>query len=258
MTELSDAALRYARDGLPIFPLPPRGKTPATKHGFHDATTDIDQITAYWRRHPNANIGIRPPTGVIVVDVDPRNGGERELAHLLRRRGLLPPTWTARTGSGGAHYWFTTDPVEQIRGHIGDGIDIKHGAAGYVVAPPSVHPNGNTYEWLIPPNGTPAKAPLWLRLAIQPSPPARRWLHTIVGGAAGTDGQYSLQCLVARINTAPQGRRNRTVYGAMKDALRQGDLDTFETDLAAAALATGLTSTEVDAIIRSVRRGSPA
>lgn len=249
---LGDAAIWYANADLPVFPLPPRGKTPATKHGFHDATTDVDVVASYWRRHPNANIGIRPPG--IVVDVDPRNGGEQELAHLLRYRGLLPPTWTARTGSGGAHYWFTVGPIGKIRAHIGEGIDIKHGDTGYVVAPPSIHPNGNAYKWLTQPTGVPADAPLWLRLAIQPSPPARRWLHTTAGNTS-TGGQHTLQCLIARINAAPEGRRNRTVYGAMKDALHQGDLDTFEADLIAAVLATGLADTEIAAVIRSVRRG---
>jgi len=52
-------------------------------------------------QHPDANIGLRPPVGTVVVDVDPRAGGASALVELTRPHGGLVPTWTAYTGGGG-------------------------------------------------------------------------------------------------------------------------------------------------------------
>jgi hypothetical protein len=68
-------------------------------------------------------------------------------------------------------------------------------------------------------------------------------------------GEYTLQCLVARISAAREGNRNRTLFGALKDAARQSDLDAFEPDLIAAAVAVGLDIREIETTLRSVRGG---
>src|SRR5260221_12533215 len=86
---LLDAALAYAAQGIPVFPLAPGMKVPAISkdeggRGFHDATTDTERIRRWWKRWPRANIGI--PTGSasgwVVIDIDPRHGGDRSLAAL--------------------------------------------------------------------------------------------------------------------------------------------------------------------------------
>src|SRR5258708_12135040 len=83
-TTLAQAALDYARAGLPVFPLRPQDKVPLVKHGVYAATTHEEQIARWWRRFPQANIGL--PTGLasarIVLDVDPRHGGLVSLEHL--------------------------------------------------------------------------------------------------------------------------------------------------------------------------------
>jgi hypothetical protein len=247
---MAAAALALAASGLPVFGLVPRGKVPHRgSRGHLDATLDVTAIAEHWSRHPHDNIGVRPPADMFVVDVDPRHGGNTQLARLIAHNGPLPHTWTARTGSGGRHYWFTTD-VDAIKPTLCSGVDIKTNT-GFAVAPPSIHRNGRSYEWLAPPNGRPAAAPGWLQLAVQP-PPRR---PTPASGARGGNSQYSVQCLIARISCAQMGARNRTVWGALKDAWRQGDLDAFEHDLIAAALAIGLPAGEVTAIARSARRG---
>lgn len=247
---MAAAALALAASGLPVLGLVPRGKVPhRASHGHLDATLDAAAITEHWRRHPHDNIGVRPPADMFVLDVDPRHRGDAELGRLIAQNGPLPATWTARTGSGGRHHWFTTD-VDAIRAQLCTGVDIKT-STGFAVAPPSIHRNGTSYEWLIPPNGRPAAAPAWLQLAVQPPP--RRPISP--SGARGGSGQYSLQCLIARISRAQVGARNRTVYGALKDAWRQGDLDAFEPDLIAAAMAIGLPASEVAATARSVQGG---
>jgi hypothetical protein len=246
-----DAALDLARAGLPVFPLVPRGKKPRYDGSFHNATTDQNRITAHWRRHRSDNIGIHPPAGVFVLDVDPRHNGDIELACLTVEYGELPETWTARTGSGGWHYWYTTAATGDIRGKLRTGIDIKHHGSGYLVAPPSVHPCGGRYWWQRSPRGPhPTAAPPWLESGIQ-RPITDRWTHTVNG--MNGHGEYTLQCLVARISAAREGDRNRTLYGALKDALRQGDLDAFEADLVAAAVSVGLDIREVESTLRSVR-----
>lgn len=55
-------------------------------------------------------------------------------------------TWLAITGRGGYHYFYHDTSTVRNRTGIYEGIDIR-GDGGYVVAPPSIHPNGNTYEW---------------------------------------------------------------------------------------------------------------
>jgi hypothetical protein len=245
------AAFDYIHDGLEVIRLVPGTKDPFKgSHGYLDATTDPEQVNRWWRQQPRANIGIRPPAGVVVLDIDPRNGGDVELGRMARFRGVLPETWTAHTGSGGFHMWYCVGELAaDIRGKLCTGVDIKHHDNGYVVAPPSIHPNGHPYEWMTPPTGKPADAPAWLRIAVQrlavvPFVPS--------GHGATGNGRYSLRCLVARVAKAPEGRRNTTFYGACKDAVEQGDFDAFEADLISAARAAGLTESEIESTVRSV------
>ncbi len=140
---LNHAAMLLAEGGVPVFPCVPGGKTPITRHGHLDATTDRRQVRAWWRLHPWANIGI--PTGVasglVVVDVDmhgPANGMEAfdraGNAGLVQGWGLLVDTPT-----GGQHAYFPAIPgVEQRSWQAGNaGIDFR-GDGGYIIAPPSI------------------------------------------------------------------------------------------------------------------------
>ncbi len=125
------------------------GKTPATPHGFHDATTGPDQIAAWWNEHPHRNIGCRPPPGVIVLDIDPRHGGDDAMHKLITQHGPLAPTWVAATGGGGWHYWLLANPAD-IRPKPFPGVEIKHWDNGYVCMPPSIHGSGRAYRWINP------------------------------------------------------------------------------------------------------------
>ena len=149
LAPLGRSALAYAGHlRLHVLPLLPRKKEPDGRlvpHGFRDATTARGAISAWWTVAPQANVGIAcAPSGVVVIDVDPRNGGDESLAALEREIGSLPRTWTVLTPSGGAHYYLRHQG-STVAGTLGPGLDVKH--QGYVVAPPSVHPNGGVYAW---------------------------------------------------------------------------------------------------------------
>lgn len=147
------AAVQYIKMGLAVFPLEERGKRPKTRNGFKDATTDAAQVKAWWQQWPNANIGIatgKRSGGIFVIDldIDEDKGidGYHTLEDWQRENGKFPETWTAITGRGGYHLYFHSNSEIKNRAGIIDGVDVR-GDGGYVVAPPSVHSNGNRYEW---------------------------------------------------------------------------------------------------------------
>lgn len=150
-----DAALAYARRGWPVFPVEPGGKKPLTFHGCLDATTDEWQIKSWWLEHKDANVGIATGNGLVVVDVD----------HAEIPVGLeVPESAKVKTGKGFHYYYQYPKSFGHLKGGVNvnlPGIDIR-ADGGYVVAPPSIHPNGLTYEWQSPPEA-------WESLTISPS-----------------------------------------------------------------------------------------
>ena len=140
--------------GWPIFPCHHEGerrKRPMTERGLHDASCDPSIIAAWWRRWPDALIGL--PTGraigavVLDIDIKDRANGYDTLDEL--GFAILPQTPMAHTASGGLHLYFTLpDSVDfrntgGARGRgIGTGLDWR-GQGGYVIAPsPS-----SRYSW---------------------------------------------------------------------------------------------------------------
>lgn len=170
------AAVEYAKSGWHVLPCRAGSKAPATQHGFKDATSKAVEIVRFWQRTPQANVGIATGivSGLFVLDVDPRNGGDESLAELVGSHGELPATVTAKTGSGGRHYYFRLpDGVDLGCSVLADGLDLK-GTGGYVVGPPSVLDSGGSYSWVVAPDQQDlAPVPEWL-LAAAKKKPARR------------------------------------------------------------------------------------
>jgi hypothetical protein len=157
---LLESALRYAKRGVPVFPADRQTKAPLTPNGFKDATTDEHQIREWWTRFPNANIAV--PTGkrvgLMVVDIDAKNGGLQSLARLVDQNGPLDSPVT-KTGGGGFHYWFAYDERFRISQNREAGIDVRS-EGGYVVVAPSLHASGVRYEGEVPDSAE--SIPAWL------------------------------------------------------------------------------------------------
>ena len=149
---LSAAALAYAARGWPVLPLKPRDKIPRISkadggRGCHDASICSDQIAEWWTRWPNANIGLATGTAFVVLDVDGEEG-LATLADLEDLHGWLPIGPASVTGSGGMHLLFAGNArVRNSVQLLGPGLDTR-AAGGYIVAPPSIHPDGPRYTWL--------------------------------------------------------------------------------------------------------------
>ena len=147
-------AKAYSKQGWQSFPCRPHDKTPLVKWA-DVATTEENMLVGWWDNFPDANIGIAcgKRSGIVVLDVDAGHGGYDSLTKLIDQYGPLPETPVSKTGSGGEHVFFKHPGIEirNSASKLGQGLDIR-GDGGYVVAPPSLHPNGNTYEWVVRPS----------------------------------------------------------------------------------------------------------
>jgi len=128
----------------------------------------IEQVQRWWRRWPDANVGIvtGAVSGLVVLDVDPRHGGEESLAALEAEHGALPRTVESLTGGGGQHLYFRHPGASVPSRPIAPGLDLK-GDGGLVVSPPSGHVSGRAYAWEsgCAPGDVPiANLPEWLQL----------------------------------------------------------------------------------------------
>ena len=156
------AAIKYATQyGWAVFPIDTQTKKPLTPHGCKDAKKGVGPITAWWKKWPNAGIGVATgsASNIIVIDedVDRNKGidGIFEMRQWEKENGELPETPRAISGRGGAHlYYHYTGTDIKNRAGILDGVDVR-GEGGYIIAPPSLHPNGTEYQWEDDPEDTP-------------------------------------------------------------------------------------------------------
>ena len=143
---LIDAALHYAREGWPVFPVR-ADKTPYTSNGVLDATTNPKKIQDWWQRWPRANVALDPGSAsLMVLDLDPGH----DLAQLQESVGPLPQTkLKSRTPRGGFHLFFELDKSEVCApstAKLAPNVDVRS-FHSYVLLPPSRTADG-TYEWL--------------------------------------------------------------------------------------------------------------
>ncbi|MGI8624578.1 MAG: bifunctional DNA primase/polymerase [Solirubrobacteraceae bacterium] len=200
---LLNAALGYARRGWRVLPLhtpgangicscsksescPSSGKHPRTKNGVKEATTDEIQIQKWWSQFKDANIGIAagPDSGILCLDIDPRNGGDQTLEEIIKTYGALPATFEVATGGGGQHLFFQFPAEAAIRNStekLGRGLDVKAGN-GFVVAAPSIHRSGQQYS--IKSGQDPVSLPDWLLDLLTAEKRESRWQPGVTAAAA--------------------------------------------------------------------------
>lgn len=157
---LMQYALNYAADDFAVFPVYEperrhdglqcscgkegcRGKHPRTINGVLDASVNYEQIKEWWTKWPNASIGMATgkKSGVSVVDLDGSDG------LISGRRLCLNSSVISMTGNG--RQLFYADLAGSLKNSVKQlalGIDTR-GDRGYVVVPPSLHPNGKRYVW---------------------------------------------------------------------------------------------------------------
>lgn len=173
-SETERAALNYLARGWSVIPALEKAKRPAIPwKRYQDALVSEKTLREWFRRSPEYNVSIVTGalSGLVVVDVDPRHGGNKSLKRLEREHGALPKTMESISGGGGRHLYFA-HPGGTVRNrtNIVSGIDLR-GDGGCIVAPPSVHPSGKRYRWKqghAPGDFEPAPLPDWLHRMLPP------------------------------------------------------------------------------------------
>ncbi|MBS5918027.1 MAG: bifunctional DNA primase/polymerase [Varibaculum cambriense] len=278
------AALRYAACGWQVLPCLEQdgkqaGKTAKApyysralklEHGAKSASGNPELIRQWWKKWPRALIGLAIPRHLVVIDLDPRNGGT--LAALEAAIGeTLPrcPVVVSGRGDGGCHLYYQrparlegfTPLFGQVicdDGTTLPGVDVKT-AGGYVIAPPSPHPEtGKPYRWQGNEFFSPPAYPQALGKLIErpPRPQPLAGKRVSRAGFNPVAGANMVSGLLATVAQARQGSRNNALFWAAC-RMQQNELAGAATDwqgLRQAALATGLTEWETDATILSARR----
>lgn len=167
-----EAAQEYLRLGYHPIPCAPRDKRPLVPwKDFQTTMPSPEQLTTWWGRTPDANVAIVLGRGRFAVDLD---GGDDAEA-LLAEHGIALPIDAPRSRTGNGFHVFLSS-YNAIPDRVGllttDGgkpqVDIR--GIGIVVAPPSIHPNGKTYQWLTPLTAQPPHTPLALADLIGKAP----------------------------------------------------------------------------------------
>lgn len=239
----TEAAMRYHRAGWAPLPLPPEEKAPPPEGwtGHHAPYPSAADVQAWTEEHPEGNLGLRLPVGVLGVDVDAYRDkpGAATLAELEQRLGPLPATWTitARDDGISGIRLYRVPVGLNWRGGL-PGIDTIHSGHRYAVAPPSIHPEGGVYRWVPPGGGVagpdyipePGELPelslTWLAELVQPyartegvelsDEQATRWLEGLRQGPPCRPVTAVLEREMPRVVNPGHGSR----HDLTRDALR--------------------------------------
>jgi len=252
-----DAALAYAAAGMAVFPCAPDGKRPLTRHGLLDATCDRGEVARWWRRWPDANVGLATGARVEVVDVDRRPAGSGFVALERARTAGLTDGWAGivRTPSQGLHLYYPTRPGRTQRSWAEPGAHVDfRGAGGYVLIPPSrvVTTDGQRRGYQLIATGRdarPVDASALRRLLRPPPRPSRPSRN--VAWSRGRDEER----LAAWLASRGEGNRNYALFwAACRYAEQHLPEDQAHQTLGMTAQQAGLPQREIAATIRSAYR----
>jgi hypothetical protein len=244
MIDIMPAALVLVQKGCAVFPCKP-DKSPLLEHGFKDASTDPDIIRNWWKRWPDALIGVPAGSKFVVVDLDLQH---RDAVQWYdEHRARLPLTRTHETRSGGRHLLFAPHPgVKCSAGKLARGVDTR-GAGGYIIWWPAAGLN-------VLHGGALAEIPEWLLHRLNPPAPAPRSQADFPVPA-----DVKLRHIVRAVGRAREGERNHYIFWA---ACRLGELardskigpNTAFNIAVDAACRLGLSRREAEASVRSAFR----
>lgn len=196
MTALLDAARYYLALGYHPIPCGPRSKRPLVKWEPYQHTAPLpEEIETWWSQWPEANVALVLGRGTFAVDLD----GGADAQRLLFERGVLLPGAPRSKTAHGAHVFLAGSVPDRVGLLSTNGkkpqVDIR--GVGYVVAPPSVHPDGPVYEWVVPLTATLPAAPPELLALIHGTVPT--------GESVGIGGTGWVAELLAGV---PEGQRD--------------------------------------------------
>lgn len=279
-----DIALSYASRGWLVFPVRAKEeydnitgevfapKTPLTSNGLRGASKNERIIREWWRRYPDAMVGI--PTGstidAFILDLDIKPGvgdGHDWLVTMESEYGRLPITPRARTMGGGTHVFFKHVDGVRNRGKLGIATDIR-GEGGYIVSPGSTAADGRSYRW---DEGRSiddvelAEAPQWLLDLVLP-PPVTQARHDYTYTPGGNEPyiERAVQSELDMLARAPMGGRGSQVNASafsLGQLVGAGALSRAEAEdgLWQAAVACGVVGKDGEREIRAkIRRGLDA
>jgi hypothetical protein len=244
-------ALTYASRGWPVFPCKPGQKTPATRHGYRDATTDQERITAWFTRGRAWNLAIATGTpGPDVLDIDqhgPAGNGFPALQRLSRAGLLDGARACVRTPRGGLHIYFAGS--RQHNGHLpGQHVDFRS-AGGYVLAPPS-RVDGRPYRLIKTLDGEGGLDWAAVTRLLEP----QRQQH---GPEPRRDADGDVSRLARWVARQAEGNRNAGLFWAASRALEANPAADLSV-LAEAARHAGLTEREITRTVDSARKTQEA
>ncbi len=207
-------ALAYLRRGLAVVPLRPRDKVPLVPwRRFQRERPSPLRVRRWLARWPEANLGVvtGAVSGLVVLDVDPRHGGDEALAALEAEFGPLPETVEVETGGGGRHLWFR-HPGLAVPTRVGlrPGLDLR-GEGALVVVPPSLHPNGRPYVFEVDHD-----------LTDREPAPLPAWLFRLATGAGARTGRPMAHWRRLVVEGVDEGTRNTTLASLAGHLLRRG------------------------------------
>lgn len=217
-------AVTYLHAGLPVFPVcsplmighqhrdpdtlklvtcsgKELGKTPLVRwRGYQNELPSEDDVRIWWKRWPDANIGMATGilSGILVLDAD---GTEARKA-CLQNGGLdeTPMVWTGKIGGAHFHLAYPGGDVRNFARKM-PGTDMR-GQGGYVLMPPSLHASGNTYRWNESTRHFPyAAVPDWLTTLIESDDPS--------DGESAFGDDFDISEVLTGI---PEGKRDDTLY----------------------------------------------
>ena len=209
-----DAVIATAAALAPVFRVRPRDKRPMRPGWQSEASSDPAEIARLWRAKPDTNVGLLCGVAAWALDVD-GDEGLATLADLEDLHRWLPVGPASITGTGGQHLFFqASDRVRNSVRRLGPGLDTR-GKGGFVVLPPSVHPNGRRYAWL--PGREPWTAPLpeapaWLLDLLDPPRPAYRAPPPVRVSSRYVEVAMARE--LERVALAGEGERNSELFAA--------------------------------------------